>query len=138
MVLKRQSRGCHCVYPIKLEILLLNISSNPNWNLVLDQFASQLSLRVSQIELINFYMVGLSGLNISMDITPHMGLSFSASDAARIMSLLSMHKVHLDPSLVGDYQLLNITWFKPPILPQGNLHFSIYIIEFHIIAAPLT
>lgn len=132
MVLKRESRGCHCVYPIKLEILLLNISSNPNWNLVLEQFASQLSLRVPQIELINFYMVGLSGLNISMDITPHMGLSFSASDAARISSLLSMHKVHLDPSLVGDYQLLNITWFKPPILPQGNLHFSIYIIESYI------
>ncbi|KAL8481121.1 hypothetical protein ACS0TY_027597 [Phlomoides rotata] len=119
MVLKRGSRGCHCVYPIKLEILLLNISSNPNWNLVLEQFASQLGLRVSQIELINFYMVGLSGLNISMDITPHMGLSFSASDATRITSLLSMHKVHLDPSLVGGYQLLNITWFKPPLLPQA-------------------
>ncbi|PIN16182.1 Serine/threonine protein kinase [Handroanthus impetiginosus] len=119
MVVKRGSQGCHCVYPVKLDILLLNVSSNPNWNLFLEQFASQLGLRVSQIELINFYMVSISGLNISMDITPHTGLSFSASEAAGINSSLSMHKVHLDPALVGDYQLLNITWFKPPLLPQA-------------------
>ncbi|KAI3469980.1 hypothetical protein Pfo_026643 [Paulownia fortunei] len=119
MVLKRESRGCHCVYPVKLEILLLNVSSNPNWNLFLEQFASQLGLRVSQIELINFYMVSISGLNISMDITPHTGITFSASEAAGINSSLSMHKVHLDPALVGDYRLLNITWFKPPLLPQA-------------------
>ncbi|KAL0349182.1 UNVERIFIED_CONTAM: hypothetical protein Sangu_1146000 [Sesamum angustifolium] len=119
MVLKRGSHGCHCVYPIKLDILLLNVSSNPNWNLFLEQFASQLGLRVSQIELINFYMVSISGLNISMDITPHTGISFSASEAAGINSSLSAHKVHLDPALVGDYQLLNITWFKPPLLPQA-------------------
>ncbi|KAL6517105.1 hypothetical protein OROHE_017811 [Orobanche hederae] len=119
MVLKRGTQGCHCVYPIKLEILFLNVSSSPSWNLSLDQFASQLDLRVSQIELINFYVVNISGLNISMDITPHTGISFSASEAARINSSLLMHKVHLDPALVGDYQLCNITWFKPPILPQA-------------------
>ncbi|KAK6138524.1 hypothetical protein DH2020_027727 [Rehmannia glutinosa] len=84
------------------------------------QFASQLGLRVSQIELINFYMVSISGLNISMDITPHTGISFSASESAGISSLLTMHKVQLDPALVGDYQLLNITWFKPPLLPQAK------------------
>ncbi|KAL7105773.1 hypothetical protein ACP275_07G066200 [Erythranthe tilingii] len=119
MVLKRQSKGCHCVYPIKLDILLTNVSSNPNWNLFLEQFASQLGLRVSQIELINFYMVSISGLNISMDITPHTGLSFSAREASGINSSLSMHKVRLDPSLVGDYKLLNLTWFKPPVMPQA-------------------
>ncbi|GFP92852.1 receptor-like serine/threonine-protein kinase ale2 [Phtheirospermum japonicum] len=118
-VLKRESRGCHCVYPIKLEILLLNVSANPNWNHFLDQFASGLGLRVSQIELINFYMVGISGLNISMDITPHTGLSFSGSDATAINSSLLTHKVKLDPALVGDYKLLNITWFKPTLLPPG-------------------
>ncbi|KAL8048442.1 hypothetical protein ABFX02_07G066200 [Erythranthe guttata] len=119
MVLKRESKGCHCVYPIKLDILLTNVSSNPNWNLFLEQFASQLGLRVSQIELINFYMVSISGLNISMDITPHTGLSFSAREASGINSSLSMHKVRLDPSLVGDYKLLNLTWFKPPVMPQA-------------------
>lgn len=124
MVLKRGSQGCHCVYPIKLEILLLNVSSNPTWKLFMEQFASQLGLRVSQIELINFYIVGISGLNISMDITPHTGVSFSSSEAAGINSSLSTHRVHLDPALVGDYKLLNVTWFKPPLLSQGNLHFS--------------
>ncbi|CAA2989316.1 proline-rich receptor kinase PERK3 [Olea europaea subsp. europaea] len=119
MVLKRESKGCHCVYPIKLDILLVNVSSNPNWNLFLEQFAARLDLQVSQIELINFYIVGISGLNISMDITPLKGITFSASEAARINSSLSMHKVHLDPALVGDYQLLNITWFKPPVSSQA-------------------
>ncbi|KAL1542982.1 proline-rich receptor-like protein kinase PERK3 [Salvia divinorum] len=121
MVLKRESQGCHCVYPIKLEILLLNVSSNPKWNLFLEQFASQLGLRVSQIELINFYLVGISGLNISMDITPHTGLSFSSKEAAGINSSLSTHRIRLDPALVSDYKLLNITWFKPPLLPQAPI-----------------
>ncbi|CAA0840007.1 Protein kinase superfamily protein [Striga hermonthica] len=119
MVLKRGSHGCHCAYPIRLEILLLNVSSNPNWNHFLDQFASKLHLQVSQIELINFYMVNISGLNISMDITPHTGISFSSSEVAMINSSLSMRKVYLDPALVGDYKLLNITWFRPPALPQA-------------------
>uniref|UniRef100_A0A5B6ZIR2 Putative proline-rich receptor-like protein kinase PERK15 isoform X2 n=1 Tax=Davidia involucrata TaxID=16924 RepID=A0A5B6ZIR2_DAVIN len=121
MVLKRGSQGCHCVYPIKLDILLLNVSSNPNWNPFLQEFASQLGLRGSQIELINFYVLSLSRLNISMDITPHTGISFSASEASTINSSLSMHRVRLDPTLVGDYKLLNITWFKPSAPSQAPL-----------------
>ncbi|PQQ21911.1 proline-rich receptor-like protein kinase PERK3 isoform X2 [Prunus yedoensis var. nudiflora] len=61
----------------------------------------------------------LSRLNISMDITPYTGVSFSASDASAINSSLVMHKVNLDPALVGDYKLLNITWFKPPPTSQA-------------------
>ncbi|XAR61421.1 Non-specific serine/threonine protein kinase [Bertholletia excelsa] len=113
MVLKRGSQGCHCAYPIKLDLLLLNVSSNPNWNLFLKEFASQLGLLDTQIELINFYMLGLSRLNISMDITPYKGISFSASEASAVNSSLSLHKIHLDPTLIGDYKLLNITWFRP-------------------------
>ncbi|VVA21186.1 PREDICTED: receptor [Prunus dulcis] len=119
MVLRRESRGCHCVYPIKLDLLLLNVSQNPNWNLFLQELALQLGLKVSQIELINFYVLSLSRLNISMDITPYPGVSFSASDASAINSSLVMHKVNLDPALVGDYKLLNITWFKPPPTSQA-------------------
>ncbi|XP_031373054.1 proline-rich receptor-like protein kinase PERK15 isoform X2 [Punica granatum] len=121
MVLKRGVQGCHCVYPIKLDLLLLNISQNPDWNIFLEDFASQLGLRVSQIELINFYVITLSSLNISMDITPHTGMGFSESDASAINSSLSLHKVHLRPSLVGEYELLNFTWFKPPPLSQAPL-----------------
>lgn len=42
-----------------------------------------------------------------MDITPHKGISFSTNEASKINSLLSMHKVRLDPGLVGGYKLLN-------------------------------
>ncbi|XP_059659398.1 proline-rich receptor-like protein kinase PERK15 [Cornus florida] len=112
-VLKRGSQGCHCVYPIKLDLLLLNVSSNPNGKAFLEEFSSQLGLRVSQIELINFYVLSLSRLNISMDITPHTGISFSAGEASAINSSLSLHRVRLDPTLFGDYKLLNMTWFKP-------------------------
>lgn len=114
MVLKGGTLGCHCVYPIKLDLLLLNVSQNPNWNLFLEELASQIGLKNSQIQLINFYVLSLSRLNISMDIVPHTGISFSASDASVINSLLVMHKVHLNPTLVGDYRLLNFTWFQPP------------------------
>ncbi|KAF9688170.1 hypothetical protein SADUNF_Sadunf02G0169300 [Salix dunnii] len=114
MVLKRGSHGCHCVYPIKLDLLLLNVSQNPNWNLFLEELASQLGLLVSQIELINFYLLSLSRLNISMDFTPHTGISFSAGDASALNSSLALHKVHFDSSHVGDYKLLNLTWFEPP------------------------
>ncbi|XP_047334716.1 receptor-like serine/threonine-protein kinase ALE2 [Impatiens glandulifera] len=122
MVLKRGSQDCHCVYPIKIDLLLLNVSSNPNWNIFLQEFASKLGLRVSQIELINFYVISLSALNISMDVTPHTGISFSSSGASAINSSLSIHKIHLDPALVGEYKLLNLTWFKPPAL--SNAPFS--------------
>ncbi|GAB4830584.1 hypothetical protein Ancab_020350 [Ancistrocladus abbreviatus] len=116
MVLKRGSLDCYCVYPIKLEFLLLNVSQNANWNLFLDEFAKDLGLVVTQIELINFYLMTSSTLNISMDITPHAGISFSASEAWAMNASLLMHKVHIDPKLVGvgDYKLLNFSWFQPP------------------------
>ncbi|KAL5135758.1 Receptor-like serine/threonine-protein kinase ALE2 [Glycine soja] len=114
MVLKRGSKDCHCAYPIKLDLFLSNVSQNPNWNDFLEELATQLGLRNTQIELINFYVLSLSTLNISMNITPHKGISFSANEVSRINSSLSMHKVQLDPGLVGGYKLLNLTWFEPP------------------------
>ncbi|XP_022757859.1 probable serine/threonine-protein kinase PIX13 isoform X2 [Durio zibethinus] len=113
-ILKRGTHSCHCVYPIKLDLLLLNVSQNPNRN-ILAELASQLDLLPNQIEIINFYVLSLSRLNISMDITPHTGISFSASDASKINSSLVMHRVHFDPNVVGDYKVLNFTWFEPPV-----------------------
>lgn len=123
MVQKRGSIGCHCVYPIKLDILLLNVSATPSWNIFLNEFASQLGLLPPQIELINFYMLSLSRMNISMDITPHSGISFSASQAAAINSSLVSHKIQFSTTLVGDYKLLNLTWFESPAPSQGRLLF---------------
>ncbi|KAG9457861.1 hypothetical protein H6P81_002369 [Aristolochia fimbriata] len=126
MVPKQANRGCHCVYPIKLELLLLNVSLSSNWSSeFLKELASQLALRVSQFEITKFYVLGLADLNITMDITPHTGISFSENDMSRMNSSLSMHRVHLDPSFVGDYKLLNFTWFKPPApSPAPGLGFS--------------
>ncbi|KAJ7977675.1 Kinase family protein [Quillaja saponaria] len=129
MVLKRGSPGCHCAYPIKLDLLLLNVSENPNWNLFLDQLASQIGLKSSQIELINFYVLSLSKWNISMDITPHAGISFSSKEASTINSSFSMHKVRLDPKVVGDFKLLNITWFEPPPPSQAPVFSTISPLE---------
>ncbi|CAI8615200.1 unnamed protein product [Vicia faba] len=57
MVLKRGGKGCHCVYPIKLDILLLNVSQNPDWDKFLEELATQLGLQNNtQIDLINFYV----------------------------------------------------------------------------------
>ncbi|BAT95272.1 Receptor-like serine/threonine-protein [Vigna angularis] len=115
MVWKRGSEICQCAYPIKLDLLLLNVSLNPDWNVVfLDDLATQLELNTTQIEIIKFYLLSLSTLNISMDITPNKGISFSASEAAKINSSLSLHKVQLDSRYVGNYSVLNITWFKAP------------------------
>ncbi|XVF22072.1 hypothetical protein REPUB_Repub12eG0142600 [Reevesia pubescens] len=113
-ILKRGTYSCHCVYPIKLELLLLNVSQNPNWNVFLAELASQLDLLPNQIEIINFYVPSLSRLNISMDITPHTGIGLSASDASKINSSFVMHRVHFDPNVVGDYKVLNFTWIEPP------------------------
>lgn len=124
MVLKRRSIGCHCVYPIKLDILLLNVSETPSWNMFLNEFATQLGLLPHQIELINFYVLSLSRMNISMDITPHSGISFSASQASAINSSLISHKIQFSPTLVGDYKLLNLTWFEAPAPSQGKELFS--------------
>ncbi|KAL2323722.1 hypothetical protein Fmac_028101 [Flemingia macrophylla] len=114
MVWKRGSEVCHCAYPIKLDMLLLNVSQNPNLNVFLNDLATQLGLKTTQIEIVKFYLLSLSTLNISMDITPHKGIGFSADEAAKINSSLLLHKVQLDHRFVGDYSVLNITWFKPP------------------------
>ncbi|CAI8603698.1 unnamed protein product [Vicia faba] len=114
MVLKRGSEGFRCVYPLKLDLLLLNVSQNPEWNLFLDQLAEQLGMRATQIELINFYVHSLSTLNMSMYITPEKDMSFSAYEASKMKSSLIFHKVRLDSRFVGDYEVLNLTWFKPP------------------------
>lgn len=122
MVQRRGIKDCHCVYPVKVELFLGNVSLSSNWsNKFLDELASQLNLLVSQFEIDNFYVVGVTGLNITMDIAPHTGISFSADQVRAMNYSLVMHKVHIDPALVGDYKLINLTWFKPLAPTPGNL-----------------
>ncbi|XP_073010632.1 receptor-like serine/threonine-protein kinase ALE2 isoform X1 [Typha latifolia] len=114
MVQRRGSQDCHCVYPVKVELFLRNVSLSSNWsNEFLEELASQLNLHVSQFEIDNFYVVGASGLNITMDIAPHPGISFSEDQVSAMNYSLSLHRIYIKPELVGDYVLLNLTWFKP-------------------------
>jgi hypothetical protein len=126
MMQKRGSQDCNCVYPVEIELFLLNVSLTSNWsNEFLAEFASQLNLRVAQFEIVNFYVVGASGLNITMDIAPHSGISFSADQVGTMNYLLSSHTVQINPVLVGDYYLLNLTWFRPLAPAPGNFLFWI-------------
>lgn len=125
MVQKRGSQDCHCVYPVRVELFLRNVSLTSNWSdEFLGELASQLSLRVTQFEIVNFYVVGASGLNITMYIAPHTGISFSADQVTAMNYSLSQHTVQINPVLVGDYNLLNLTWFRPLVLAPGNANWS--------------
>ncbi|KAJ4789592.1 Protein kinase superfamily protein [Rhynchospora pubera] len=119
MVLRRTSiKDCipsNCVYPIKVEFYLRNVSLTSNWSSrFLEELSSQLNLRVSQFEIDNFYVVGATGLNISMDIAPEKEISFSQMEMYKLSDALASHKVKISPELVGDYLLLNLTWMRPP------------------------
>lgn len=86
----------------------------------LKELAYQLGLQEQQIELIEFCQARLSQLNITLDIVPLNGISFSAADAYTMNSSLAMHKVYIDPKLVGDYKLLSFIWFEPPPPSTGK------------------
>lgn len=115
MVQRRGTRDCHCVYPVKVELFLWNVSQRSNWSIeFLEELASQLNLQVNQFEIDNFYVVGLSGLNITMDIAPQTGISFSAAQVHAMNISLTLHEVIIDPNIVGGYKVLNFTWFESP------------------------
>lgn len=119
---RQGSRDCHCVYPVKVELFLLNVSLSSNFsNEFLEELALQLNLQVTQFETANFYVVGASGLNITMNIAPLTGISFSKDQVSAINSSLSLHRVRINPALVGNYKLLNLTWFRPLAPSPGNL-----------------
>ncbi|XP_057856008.1 receptor-like serine/threonine-protein kinase ALE2 isoform X3 [Cryptomeria japonica] len=121
MISRPGSHNCSCVYPIKLQLLILNLStSNTNWSAEFQQeLASQLGLSVVQFVISYFHIDNTNELNMSMDIAPLYGLSFSYSEAHQINYTLVRHKLHLNSSLYGDYRLLNFTWFEKPVIPPA-------------------
>ena len=70
--------------------------------------------------IINLYTFGDTGLNLTMDIVPQTGVSFSADEVTTMNNSLSLHKVWINPVLVGDYNLLNLAWFRPLAPAPGN------------------
>lgn len=118
-VLKPGSHDCICVYPIKIDLILLNVSATVNWTGFLNQLAMQLDLQVSQIELTGFNLVGVSNYNVSMDIIPLVGIGFSSTDASTMNSELAKHRVRFDPNNIGGYKFLNLKWISVPAPSQA-------------------
>lgn len=118
MMLRPGSHNCSCVYPIRLQLRILNVStSTTNWSAEFQQeLASQLGLTAAQFDITSFYIESASQLNMTMDIAPSTGMSFYYQEAGRINYTLVTHKVHLNSSLFGGYELLNFTWVEPPAL----------------------
>ncbi|KAH9319042.1 hypothetical protein KI387_020811, partial [Taxus chinensis] len=119
MVRRPGSHNCSCVYPIKLQLLILNVSTSfRNWSAEFQQeLAAQLGLLVVQFDFTSFELDNTNKLNMSMDIAPLTGLSFSYREARRINLTLIRYKLHLNGSLFGGYRLLNFTWVDRPALP---------------------
>jgi hypothetical protein len=137
MVLRRtRIRDCipsNCVYPIKVELFLLNVSLNSNWSSeLLGELASQLNLHVSQFEIDNFYVVGATGLNMSMDIVPEKENSFSQMEMYKLRDALTGHKVKISPELFGDYLLLNFTGISPPAPSPGIFNFTFWCFSYFL------
>ncbi|CAO2160975.1 unnamed protein product [Urochloa humidicola] len=121
MVQKRGTTDCQCAYPVRVKLLLHNVSLTSNWsNAFLGEFASQLNVDSTQFEIVNFYVFGDTGLNITMDIVPQTGVSFSADEVTTMNNSLSLHTIRVSPDLVGDYSLLNLTWFRPLAPAPGS------------------
>jgi hypothetical protein len=137
MVLRRtRIRDCvpsNCIYPLKVEFFLRNVSLTSNWSSeFLGELASQLNLHVSQFEIDNFYVVGATGLNMSMDIAPEKEISFSQMEVDKLRDALRSHKVKISPELVGDYLLLNFTWISPPAPSPGIFSFTLWRLSYFL------
>jgi hypothetical protein len=78
---------------------------------------------------VNFYVVGASGLNITMDIAPHSGISFSADQVTTMNYSLSSHGVQINPVLVGDYNLINLGHWPLPLVMLSILNLYIVLID---------
>jgi hypothetical protein len=137
MVLRRtRIRDCvpsNCIYPLKVEFFLRNVSLTSNWSSeFLGELASQLNLHASQFEIDNFYVVGATGLNMSMDIAPEKEISFSQMEVDKLRDALRSHKVKISPELVGDYILLNFTWISPPAPSPGIFSFTLWGLSYFL------
>ena len=131
LVLKRGTYGSHYAYPILLDHLHLDVSQNRNWNIFLDELALELGLQVSRIERINFYVLSLSRLNISMTMVPQ-GISFSANEASAINSSLVILFVAIITMLVRCLRT-----FRPGKTKTSPVEIGVYL-KFSIIHLTLS
>ncbi|CAK9233813.1 unnamed protein product [Sphagnum troendelagicum] len=125
MVLPDSSNSaCQCVYPIEVAFQMENTSSafTNLTSLFQHELASQLDLKDVQVQIQAFQFGTNFTLDMSVDIGPLVGLSFSPDEIRVINSSLMTHSVHFSSTLFGSYTVVNITAFMPPPLsPAGPL-----------------
>lgn len=112
------SDSCTCVYPIRLELLVADVSTNyANWSSEFQQeLASQLGLEVIQIEITAFQFTG-PNLSLVIVIGPLTSNSFSLQESETIKTDLDHFKVHFNTSLFGNYSLVRFRYFESPSPP---------------------
>lgn len=117
--------SCVCVYPIKMELRVENVSTTfRNWSGVFQQdLSSQLGVRAIQIEIIRFQF-NSSNLSLVIEITPLSNVSFSSQEAKSIKTKLDHFRVHFNSSLFGNYTLVQFQYYEalvPPPVQMPNV-----------------
>jgi hypothetical protein len=109
------SHNCICVYPLKLELHINNVTNTfANWSaLFQEELALQLGLQVLQVEITSFRLNG-TDLDVVLLIAPWTTLSFSIQQAETMRSDLDNFRVHLNSSLFGNYTLVSFHYFALP------------------------
>lgn len=114
--------SCVCVYPIKIELLVEDVSTTfTNWSGVFQQdLSSQLGVRAIQIEIISFQF-NSSNLSLVIVIAPLSNVSFSSEEAKSIKTKLDNFRVHFNSSLFGNYTLVQFQYYKPLVPPSVQM-----------------
>ncbi|KAJ7553140.1 hypothetical protein O6H91_06G085300 [Diphasiastrum complanatum] len=115
--------NCSCVYPIQLGLLLENVSldfinSSEDFQ---HELSSQLMLSESQVLITAFQFLTTSELNMSIDIGPLTGESFSSQQAEAIRTEFETYKVQFNSSLVGNYSLISFQRSEPLAPSPGDM-----------------
>ena len=118
------SRSCICVYPVRLELQVENVTNTfANWSAIFqEELGLQLGLRVIQIEITSFYFSG-KDLDVVFMIGPLTTVSFSIQQAETMRTDLDNFRVHLNRSLFGNYTLVSFHYYEPPPPPcKDSMH----------------
>lgn len=115
------SSSCVCVYPIRVQLLVEDVSITfTNWSGVFQQdLASELSVEPIQIEITSFQF-NSSNLSLGIIIVPLTGISFSAKEAISFKDKLVQNKVHFNSSLFGNYSLVQFQLYEPLAPPSSQ------------------
>ncbi|KAH7423058.1 hypothetical protein KP509_12G037500 [Ceratopteris richardii] len=106
--------SCVCVYPIKLSLLVENVSTTfTNWSGVFQQnLASGLGVKTIQIQITSFQF-NSSNLSLAIIIAPLDSISFPKDVSDSFRNKLIHHDVYLNNTIFGNYTLLDFQLYEP-------------------------